>query len=48
MYSENLLFLFKDYEKIANNLSLDLNLRPHNLTNLNYYNICSEYEKLIK
>ena len=40
--------LFKDYEKTANNLSLDLNLRPHNLTNLNYYNICSEYEKSIK
>tara|TARA_B100000686_G_scaffold325848_1_gene383065 strand:- start:3566 stop:3961 length:396 start_codon:yes stop_codon:yes gene_type:complete len=39
--------LFKNYEKIAKNLSLDLNLRPHNLSNSTYYNICSEYEKLL-
>ena len=40
--------LFKDFNKISNNLSLNLNLRPHNLSMLTYYKICSQYEKLIK
>ena len=41
-------FLFKNYKKVASELSLDLNLRPQNLTNLTYYKICSYYEKLLK
>tara|TARA_B100001175_G_scaffold170306_1_gene144462 strand:- start:2595 stop:3386 length:792 start_codon:yes stop_codon:yes gene_type:complete len=41
-------FLFKNYKKVASELSLDLNLRPQNLTNLTYYKICSYYENLLK
>ena len=40
--------LFKNYEKISKELSLDLNLRPQNLSNLTYYKICSMYEKSIE
>tara|TARA_Y100000590_G_scaffold462633_1_gene627279 strand:+ start:3437 stop:4228 length:792 start_codon:yes stop_codon:yes gene_type:complete len=40
--------LFKNYEEISKELSLDLNLRPQNLSNLTYYKICSIYEKSIK
>ncbi len=46
MIKKPLKILFKNYEKVANELSLDLNLRPQNLTNLTYYKICSYYEKL--
>ena len=48
MIKKPLKFLFKNYEKVAKELSLDLNLRPQNLTNLTYYKICSYYEKLLK
>ena len=48
MIKKPLKFLFKNYEKVAEELSLDLNLRPQNLTNLTYYKICSYYEKLLK
>ena len=48
MIRKPLKFLFKNYEKVAEELSLDLNLRPQNLTNLTYYKICSYYENLIK
>ena len=48
MIKNPLKFLFKDYLKVAKDLSLDLTLRPQNLTNLNYYQICSFYEKSIK
>jgi len=48
MIKKPLKFLFNNYEKIAEELSLDLNLRPQNLTNLTYYKICSYYEKLLK
>jgi len=44
MIKQPLKFLFKDYEKVADDLSLDLNLRPQNLSNLTYYKICSYYE----
>ena len=48
MIKKPLKFLFKNYEKIADELCLDLNLRPQNLSNLTYYKICSYYEKLLK
>ena len=48
MIRKPLKFLFNDYEKVADELSLDLNLRPQNLTNLTYYKICSYYENLLK
>ena len=40
--------LFKNFEDVAKELSLDLTLRPQNLSNLTYYKICSYYEKLFK
>ena len=46
MIKKPLKFLFKNYEKVAEELSLDLSLRPQNLTNFTYYKICSYYEKL--
>ena len=48
MIKKPLKLLFKNYEKVAEELSLDLNLRPQNLTNLTYYKICSYYEQLLK
>ena len=48
MIKKPLKFLFKDYKKIAEELSLDLNLRPQNISNITYYKICSYYEKLLK
>ena len=48
MIKKPLKFLFKNYKKVAEELSLDLNLRPQNLNNLTYYKICSYYEKLLK
>ena len=48
MIKKPLKFLFKNYEKVADELSLDLSLRPQNLSNLTYYKICSYYEKLFK
>ena len=48
MIKKPLKLLFKNYEKIAEELSLDLNLRPQNLSNLTYYKICSHYEKSLK
>ena len=48
MIKQPLKFLFKNYEKVADELSLDLSLRPQNLSNLTYYKICSYYEKLFK
>ena len=48
MIKKPLKLLFKNYEKIAEELSLDLNSRPQNLSNLTYYKICSHYEKSLK
>ena len=48
MIKKPLKFLFKNYEKVALELALDLNLRPQNLSNNTYYKICSFYEKLLK
>ena len=38
--------LFKDYEDVAINLKLDLNLRPQNLSLKKYIEICRYYESL--
>ena len=38
--------LFRNYEEISKNLSLDLKLRPQNLSIENYCKIVREYEKL--
>ncbi len=48
MIKKPLKFLFKNYEEVAKELSLDLSLRPQNLSCLTYYKICSYYEKLLK
>ncbi len=48
MIKKPMQFLFKNYEEVAKELSLDLKLRPQNLSNLTYYKICSYYEKLFK
>ena len=47
MIKKPLKLLFKNYEKIAEELNLDLNLRPQNLSSLTYYKICSCYERLL-
>ena len=38
--------LFKNFKEVSKSLSLDLNLRPQNISKLSYYKICSYYEKL--
>ena len=38
--------LFKNTNEISDKLKIDLNLRPQNLSLLQYYEIISEYEKL--
>ena len=48
MIKKPLKFLFKNYEKVSEDLSLDLNLRPQNLSNITYYKICAYYENLLK
>ena len=48
MIKKPLKFLFKNFKKVSEDLSLDLNLRPQNLTNITYYKICNYYEKLLK
>ena len=47
MIKQPLKFLFKNFEDIAENLNLELSLRPQNLNNLTYYKICEMYEALI-
>ena len=47
MIKKPLKILFKNYRKISDDLSLDLNLRPQNLTNITYYKLCTYYEKLL-
>ena len=46
MIKKPMKFLFKNYEEVAKNLKLDLNLRPQNLTLNNYIEICKLYENL--
>ena len=38
--------LFKNPEEISDKLNIDLNLRPQNLSILQFYEIIKEYEKL--
>ena len=38
--------LFKDNTEVLNSLKIDLNLRPHNLSQEIYYKLTQEYEKL--
>ena len=38
--------LFKDNIELQNSLNIDLNLRPHNLSQEVYYKLTEEYEKL--
>ncbi len=40
--------LFKNYQSVAKDLKLDLNLRPQNLSKDKFIEICKIYEKLIK
>ncbi len=47
MIKKPLKILFKNFEKISNELSLDLKLRPQNLDHLTYYQICKLYENSI-
>tara|TARA_B100001758_G_scaffold230515_1_gene226255 strand:+ start:588 stop:1376 length:789 start_codon:yes stop_codon:yes gene_type:complete len=47
MIKKPLKILFKNYRKISDDLSLDLNLRPQNLDNITYYKLCAYYEKLL-
>ena len=39
--------LFDDYEKVAKNLCLDLNIRPQNISKQKFLEICKYYEGLI-
>ena len=47
MIKKPLKFLFKNFQEIAEKLSLELSLRPQNLDLLTYYKICEIYEASI-
>ena len=40
--------LFKNYQKVSDQLKIDINLRPGNIDMNTVYKICKEYEKLLK
>ena len=44
MIKKPLKFLFKHFDKISEELSIDLNVRPQNLDHKTYYKICELYE----
>ena len=46
MIKKPLKLLFKNYEEISKKLNIDLNMRPQNLENITYYEICKYYESL--
>ena len=46
MINKPLKQIFKNYDKVAENLNLNINQRPHNLSPLNYFEIAKEYEDL--
>ncbi len=48
MIKKPLKLLFKNYEDVSKKLNLDLKLRPQNLDNVTYYEICKLYESLVK
>ena len=46
MIKKPLKFLFENFDEVSKKLSLNLILRPQNLNNDTYYNICEIYEKI--
>ena len=46
MINKPLKILFKDIYKISKKFNLELNKRPQNLSPLDYFNLCKEYENL--
>tara|TARA_Y100000741_G_scaffold357642_1_gene335753 strand:+ start:178 stop:969 length:792 start_codon:yes stop_codon:yes gene_type:complete len=44
MIKKPMKFLFKNFEKVSEELSIDLKSRPQNLDYLTYYKICRQYE----
>ena len=47
MIKKPLKLLFENYEEISKKLNIDLNMRPQNLENVTYYEICKYYESLL-
>ena len=47
MIKKPLRILFRNFEDVSKNLSLQLTVRPQNLDSLTYYKICEAYEKSI-
>ena len=47
MIKKPLKLLFKNYEEISKKLNIDLKMRPQNLENVTYYEICKHYEYLL-
>ena len=47
MIKKPMKFLFKNFEEVSKNLSIDLRLRPQNLEIMTYYKICKLYEESI-
>ena len=45
MIKKPMRFLFENFENVANELNLDLNLRPQNLSVKKYLEICKNYEE---
>ena len=46
MIKKPLKFLFENFDEVSKKLSLNLSLRPQNLSNDTYYKICEIYEKI--
>ena len=47
MIKKPLSILFKNKDEISKKLKLNLNLRPQNLSPLDYFKLCKEYENLL-
>ncbi len=47
MIKKPLKLLFKNFEKIADELSVDLTLRPQNIDTIIFYKICEKYESSV-
>ena len=47
MIKKPMKFLFKNFEEVSKNLSIDLKLRPQNLEVITYYKICKLYEESV-
>ena len=46
MIKKPLNIIFKNVNEIAKKLKININDRPQNLSSLNYFEICKEYESL--